>query len=168
MLGNSAGATAAGSALARRPDLFGAAVLEVPITDLIRAPLFRGGSGWTDTFGSPEVEAEFRALLSYSPYHNVDPKICYPPTFIAAGDEDVTAVPMHAYKLTAAFQRSARSCGPEDGSSPRALLRMDWGTDHGSNKPESNRLAEWTAELTFLMEVLRIDAYAPLRAHPDP
>jgi hypothetical protein len=159
VLGNSAGATAAGGAFALRPELFGAAVLEVPLTDLIRAPLFQGGTGWTGTFGSPDDEAEFRALLSYSPYHNLDPGRCYPPVFIAAGDEDVTAVPLHAYKLTAALEHAAAAC--DSGAGPNVLLRVDWGTDHGANKPQSNRLAEWAAELTFLFDALETGPPAP-------
>lgn len=153
--GNSAGATVVGGALMKRPDLFGAVIMEVPITDMLRAIKFKGGDGWVSTFGTPEIEEEFHALRSYSPYHTVNPEACYPPVFIAAGDKDVTAVPMHAYKLTAALQFAQESC---QDASP-IILRVDWGTDHGQNKPETNRQAEYVAELTFLHYALKLDIY---------
>ncbi|MEN8145820.1 MAG: prolyl oligopeptidase family serine peptidase [Gemmatimonadota bacterium] len=148
--GNSAGATVGGGALTQRPDLFGAAILEVPITDMLRAVTLHGGTGWINTFGTPTIESEFDSLYSYSPYHKAVPGVCYPPVFIAAGDLDVTAVPSHAYKMTAALQHANKSCEQEN----PILLRVDWGTDHGANKPQSNREAEYVAELTFLAEVL--------------
>ncbi|MBZ0114900.1 MAG: prolyl oligopeptidase family serine peptidase [Thermoanaerobaculia bacterium] len=151
VFGNSAGATAAGGAMALRPKLFGAGIYEVPVADLLGASRFKGGKDWLDTFGTPDNEAEYRAMRSYSPYQNIDPNSCPIPSFIAAGDQDVTAVPMHAYKLTAALQWATRSCAEDP---PPVLLRMDWGTDHGANKPVPNRLAEQAAELAFLSEVL--------------
>jgi prolyl oligopeptidase len=150
--GNSAGATAAGGALGLRPELFAAGIFEVPVTDLVRAEHFHGGPGWVDTFGTIENEAELKAILSYSPYQQIAPERCYPPVLIAAGDQDVTAVPMHAYKLTAALQHANRACGHP------VLLRMDWGTDHGQNKPLTHLREERAAELAFLSAVLPFPA----------
>lgn len=152
VFGNSAGATAAGGSLGLRPELFAAGIFEVPVADLVRAEHFRGGSGWVDTFGTIENEAELEAILSYSPYQQITPDRCYPPVLVAAGDQDVTAVPMHAYKLTAALQHANATCGRP------VLLRMDWGTDHGQNKPMTNLREERAAELAFLSAVLPFPA----------
>jgi len=147
---NSAGTVAAGAALLARPELFGAALLEVPISDIVRATSLPGGEGWGAELGAPTGRAELDRVLSYSPYHLALAARCPPPTLVTAGDLDTTAVPSHAYKLAAALARAGEGC---ERRSP-ALLRVDWGTDHGANKPEPQRRAEWAAELAFLDAVM--------------
>ncbi len=160
---NSAGSVAAVGALIRRPELFGAAVLEVPIADLLRATDLPGGQAWVDEVGAPVTRADADRLLELSPYHRVDARTCYPPTLITAGDLDTTAVPSHAYKLAAALQHANASCAQP---SP-VLLRVDWGSDHGANKPEPQRRAEWTAEVAFLARVLGLREARGARGRAD-
>lgn len=81
------------------------------------------GPQWRSQLGSVENEAEFRALLGYSPLHNVEPERCYPPTLVTPGEWDETTPPLHAYKFVATLQ-AAKGCNEP------ALLRASWGAGH--------------------------------------
>lgn len=140
--GNSAGGVAVGGAITQRPDLFGVAVIEVPLADLAR--LHTHTSWLTPEFGDPTDPEDLRAMLSYSPFHSVRPGVKYPATLITAGDEDRVAPPWHAYKLTAALQAAQPRSRPH-------LIRIDWGTGHGGEKSQAQRVGEWTDELAFML-----------------
>jgi hypothetical protein len=52
--GGSASAPRAAAAIVQRPELVGASLLDIPVFDLIRFPLFTGGNRWIPDFGSPD------------------------------------------------------------------------------------------------------------------
>jgi prolyl oligopeptidase len=107
--GGSLSASLAAAALNQRPDLFGAAVIDRPVLDLLRYDRFTGGAYWAGELGAPSDAASFEVLRRLSPYHNIRAGACYPPTLVMSGDRDQTAVPAHAYKYVAALQH-AQSC----------------------------------------------------------
>lgn len=107
--GWSAGAVVAGAAIVQRPDLFRAALLSNPTLDQLRYHLFGAGAGWISEYGSPNDPDEARALLAYSPYHNLRSGTCYPAVLVTVGELDDTAVPSHGYKFVAAAQ-AAQGC----------------------------------------------------------
>ena len=51
--------------------------------------------------------SEFKALLEYSPYHNIRPGVCYPATLVTTADTDDRVVPGHSFKFAAALQNGA-------------------------------------------------------------
>lgn len=108
----------------QRSDLFGGGIAANPIADLIRFPQFDGGARWLEEFGSPADSLEFEALLSWSPYHNIEEGVCHPRMLVVVGEKDATAMPAHGYKYVAALQRAQRCDEP-------ILLWMDWGGGHG-------------------------------------
>jgi prolyl oligopeptidase len=110
--GSSNGGLTAGALLTRRPDLLCAAALGVPILDMVRFPLFGEGKSWTGEFGSPENPEELRALLGYSPYHNVRARTPYPAVIIHSTENDDRVGPVHARKMTAALQDATSSNNP--------------------------------------------------------
>ncbi|ANL89000.1 prolyl endopeptidase [Rhizobium leguminosarum bv. phaseoli CCGM1] len=69
--GYSTGGLMVGAVVNQRPDLFAAALPSVGVMDMLRFDKFTDGALWVREYGSPEREADFRNLLSYSPYHNV-------------------------------------------------------------------------------------------------
>lgn len=145
--GSSAGGAVVGAALVQRPDLFGAVVLDYPVLDMLRYDRFTGAHRWRSEYGTTANAAEFRALLAYSPVHNVRPGVCYPPTLVAPGERDEITPPLHAYKFVAALEH-AQSCDEP------ILLRVSWGAGHSSGATLEDSIDTWADQLAFLYQVL--------------
>ena len=133
--GRSNGGLLVTACLVQRPDLFGAAVAMVPVTDMLRYHRFTAGRYWTAEWGSADDgPVQFEYLHAYSPLHNVTPA-AYPPTLVTTGDTDDRVVPLHAYKFVATLQAAVGGSGP-------ALLRVDRRAGHGLGKPISKLIDE--------------------------
>src|SRR5262249_60227312 len=100
-------------------------------------------------FGSPDDPKEFRALLAYSPYHNVKKGTKYPPTLVTTGDTDDRAAPLHSFKFVAALQHAQAGPAP-------VLLRVEERGGHGGDKPTAKRIEEVADQYVFLARSLRI------------
>jgi prolyl oligopeptidase len=145
--GGSNGGLLVAAVITQRPDLFGACLCEAPMTDMLRFPNFDDGPAAVTEFGSPDNLEEFRALLAYSPYHNVKPGNQYPPTLVSTGDTDDRLVPMHSFKFVAALQFVQTGRNP-------MLLRVEERGGHGGFKPTAKRIEEVTDQFAFLAESL--------------
>ena len=89
----------------QRPDLFGAVVSAVPVTDMLRFPKFTFGINWIPEYGNAEGnEADFKVLLAYSPLHNIRKEVKYPPLLVLTADNDDRVAPAHSYKFVATLQ----------------------------------------------------------------
>jgi prolyl oligopeptidase len=142
--GGSASGALAASAVMQRPDLFGAAVIDIPALDMLRYDqLTPTRHTWTSEMGSISDPDEFKALLAYSPYHNVKPGTCYPPFLTMAGEGDELAPPAHSFKFTAAMQHVQKCEAP-------VLLKVipKAGHSHGTTAEEVART--WADALDFL------------------
>jgi prolyl oligopeptidase len=89
----------------QRPELFRAAVADVPQTDALRYDRGRHNT----QFGTATNPAHFPFLYAYSPQHNVKADACYPATLLTAAMNDDRAPAWMALKYTAAVQ-AAQSC----------------------------------------------------------
>ncbi len=69
--GGSNGGLLVGACMTQRPDLFGACLPAVGVMDMLRFQKFTAGRFWVDDYGSSDNAEEFKALLAYSPYHNL-------------------------------------------------------------------------------------------------
>jgi prolyl oligopeptidase len=141
--GGSNGGLLVGACITQHPDLFGAAVAEVGVLDMLRYPLFTIGWAWTSDFGDPADPEQYRWLRAYSPLHNVRPGACYPPTLLMTGDHDDRVVPGHSLKFAATLQAA------QAGEAP-VLLRVETSAGHGLGKPTTKAIAERTDFLAFL------------------
>lgn len=133
--GGSNGGLLVGAVVNQRPDLFAAALPNVGVLDMLRFDRFTSGQHWIAEYGNPAVEADFRNLLSYSPYHKVRSGLTYPAILATTADTDDRVVPAHSFKYVAALQ--AADLGPR----PR-LLRVDTRAGHGAGKPTQKVIEE--------------------------
>ncbi|MDA2922044.1 prolyl oligopeptidase family serine peptidase [Patescibacteria group bacterium AH-259-L07] len=122
--GWSNGGLLTGAAITQRPELFKAAIVDVPLLDMLRYHKFFRGSRWIPHYGDPDNSEDFRYLIAYSPYHNVKNEKNYPATLFIAAGKDKQVPPLHAYKMTAKLQQAQASENP-------ILLRVDAQADHG-------------------------------------
>jgi prolyl oligopeptidase len=155
--GGSASGVIAAAALIQRPALFGAAVIDIPALDMVRYDRHTGAASWIPEFGSTASVVEFRALRALSPYHNLDPRVCYPPTLVLAGEKDDIAVPSHAYKFIAALQAS-QPCAS------RALLLVAWGAGHTFGSSNEASAENWSRQLAFVSAAVGLDPLPSTRS----
>ena len=148
--GGSNGGLLVGACLVQRPELFGACVPAVGVLDMLRFQKFTIGWAWQEEYGFPEKdETEFAALLKYSPYHNVEKGVCYPPTMVFTGDHDDRVFPAHSFKFAAELQH-------DQGCENPILLRVDIKAGHGAGKPTSKALDEAADRWAFIAKSLGI------------
>ena len=149
--GGSNGGLLVAACMLQRPELFGAVLSRVPVTDMLRYHRFSVGSYWTPEYGDAQANAEhFRFLHAYSPVHNVRPGRAYPAILITTADTDDRVVPMHAKKFAAALQAA-------DGGSAPLLLRVETKAGHGRGKPTSKLINEYADFYGFLYRALGIE-----------
>jgi prolyl oligopeptidase len=153
--GGSNGGLLVGACIAQRPDLFGAALPEVGVLDMLRFHKFTIGHAWTSDYGSAENADEFKALFAYSPLHNLKKGTCYPPTMVMTADHDDRVVPAHSFKFAAALQAAQAADCP----SP-ALIRIESRAGHGAGKPTAKVIEEAGDRWSFLIRALDFSPHA--------
>ena len=149
ILGRSNGGLLVGACLTQRPDLFGAAVPQVGVLDMLRFNRFGQGAGWEGDYGSPQDPAQFKALHAYSPVHNVRAGTHYPATLIVTGDHDTRVMPMHSFKFTAALQAAQAGAAP-------ILLLVDQASGHSGGETVSQAIAQKADIYAFLVKNLNV------------
>jgi prolyl oligopeptidase len=146
--GRSNGGLLVGASITQHPELFGAAVAEVGVMDMLRFHRFTIGWGWTSDYGSAEDPEQYGWLRAYSPLHNIRDGVAYPPTLVTTGDHDDRVVPGHSFKFAAALQAA------QGGDAP-VVIRIDTDAGHGVGKPVSKLIDERSDVLAFLDLTLR-------------
>ena len=136
--GGSNGGLLVGAVMTQRPELFGVAVPQVGVLDMLRYDAFTGGAAWVTEYGASSDTAAFKYLRAYSPLHNVKAGVCYPATLLTTADHDDRVVPSHSYKFAATLQKT-QSAVP-DCTRP-VLLRVEVQGSHGY-RPLDRRIAE--------------------------
>ncbi len=148
IMGGSNGGLLVGACITQRPDLFGAAICLVPVTDMLRFQHFTVGRFWTTEFGNADTSREdFENMYRYSPLHNVRAGTLYPPTLITTADSDDRVAPLHAKKFAATLQEK------QGDQSPTYLL-VEKDAGHGLGKPTSKIIEHQTNIYTFLFKEL--------------
>ncbi len=145
--GGSNGGLLTGAAVTQRPDLFRAAIVAVPLLDMLRYQDFLMARYWVPEYGSAEVPEQFAYLNKYSPYHRIVSGTPYPAVFLTAGENDTRVHAMHARKMAAALQAATSS----DPAERPVLLWVDREAGHGQGKPLNLRLRDAADQRTFLM-----------------
>lgn len=99
--GGSQGGLLVGTAFTQRPDLFNAAVVWIPLFDMLRYHLIGRGASWIGEYGDPRIPEERAWIEPYSPYQKLDEDKDFPaPLFITSTADDRTH-PSHGRKAAA-------------------------------------------------------------------
>ncbi|HEU4852505.1 MAG TPA: prolyl oligopeptidase family serine peptidase [Telluria sp.] len=152
--GGSNGGLLVGAAMTQRPELFGAALPAVGVMDMLRFHKFTIGWAWTSDYGSADNADEFKALVKYSPLHNLKPGTSYPATMVTTADHDDRVVPAHSFKFAAAAQAAQAGAAP-------VLIRIETKAGHGAGKPTTKQIEEVADKWGFLSRALNMGDVAP-------
>jgi len=139
-----------------RPDLYAVAIPRVGVMDMMRYHLFTIGWNWAHDYGTSADSQEMaRYLLGYSPLHTIrNDGTPYPAILVTTADHDDRVVPAHSFKYAATLQQA------DTGDAPK-LIRIDTKAGHGSGKPVSKVIDEWTDIYSFIFRNIgRTPVYA--------
>ncbi len=147
--GGSNGGLLMGAMLTQHPELMKAVVSFVGIYDMLRVELSPNGAFNVPEFGTVKDPDQFKALLAYSPYHNVKDGTKYPAVLFLTGANDPRVDPMQSRKMTARLQAATGSDAP-------ILLRTSATAGHGIGTSLSERVQELTDVYAFLFQQLGV------------
>ncbi len=152
--GISAGGLLIGAVVNMRPDLFQAAVADVPFVDVVGTMMDESIPRTVteyDEWGNPVDDKKVRDYLrSYSPYDNVEARE-YPNMLITAGLND----PRVHYWEPAKWVAKLRVLKTDDNL---LLLRTNFKSGHFGASGRYDYLEEYAFELAFIFDVLDIEA----------
>ena len=87
--GGSNGGLLAGVEFVQHPELWNAALIEVPLLDMIRISKIAAGASWEGEYGSVDKDPAIRAFWEKtSPYQNLSKGVAYPQPFIFTTTKD--------------------------------------------------------------------------------
>ena len=144
IMGGSAGGIFVGRSITERPDLFGAAIDEVPVSDLVRMEFSSNGVPNIPEFGTVKEPDGFKGLLAMSSYHHVKDGVKYPAVLLITGFNDPRVDSWQAGKMAARLQAANASDKP-------ILLRVDYDAGHGFGSTKKSQYEERADLLAFLL-----------------
>ncbi|MBS2020338.1 MAG: S9 family peptidase [Deltaproteobacteria bacterium] len=147
--GRSNGGLLMGASLVQHPELFRAVVSGVGIYDVLRYELSPNGAFNIPEYGTVKNEEQFRAMLAYSPLHNVKDGTAYPAILMTTGANDPRVDPYHSRKMVARLQAATSSEHP-------ILLQQRSDTGHGMGTPLAAEIDETADMLVFLFHELGV------------
>ena len=96
--GGSQGGLLVGTAFTQRPDLFNAAIVAIPLFDMLRYHVIGRGASWIGEYGDPRIAEQRNWIEGYSPYQKIAEGVDYPTPFFWASTADDRTHPAHARK----------------------------------------------------------------------
>jgi prolyl oligopeptidase len=151
IIGASNGGLLTSVMLTQRPELFGAVVSEVPLTDMQRYHKLLAGASWMSEYGDPDNAEDWAALAKFSPFHNVRADAKYPPVFFTTSTKDDRVHPGHARKMVAKLVAL--------GHKPLYYENIEGG--HGGAADIKQRAYVDALVYTFLSKRLGLGSYVP-------
>ena len=154
IMGGSAGGIFVGRAITDRPELFGAAVDQVPVSDLMRAEFSANGVPNIPEFGTVKTEEGFKGLFAMSSYHWVKDGVKYPAVLLTTGFNDPRVDSWEAGKLAARLIAASTSGRP-------ILLRIDFDEGHGMGATKKAQYEERADTFAFLFWQAGVKGFQP-------
>jgi prolyl oligopeptidase len=142
--GTSAGGILIGGAITQRPDLFGAALIRVGVSNTLRAEFEPNGPPNIAEFGTVTQADGFKGLYAMDAYQHVKDGTAYPAVLLTGGINDPRVDPAQPAKMTARLQAATSSGKP-------VLLRVDYDAGHGMGSTRSQHDLEYADEAAFLL-----------------
>ncbi len=151
LTGGSAGGLTVGAVLNMRPDLFAAAILDVPFVDVLNVmldPSLPLTTGEYNEWGNPNEAEEYGWIRAYDPYYNLADRD-YPAMLLttAVGDEQVR------FWEVAKYVARIRALNGDD---LLLLLHTDMDSGHGGDSGRHERYRAWAMRYAFLLGALGI------------
>ncbi|MAG65817.1 MAG: peptidase S9 [Pseudomonadales bacterium] len=147
--GGSAGGLLIGNVINQRPELFRAAVADVPFVDVwntMNNPELPLTIGEYEEWGDPSDPKVAARIKGYAPYENVRPQ-AYPAMLVTAGYHDVRVQYWEAAKWVARLRATRSNDEP-------LLLRTQMSAGHGGASGRYQAMREIAEEYAFLLSVL--------------
>jgi oligopeptidase B len=149
--GGSAGGLLMGAVVNMRPDLFKAAVAQVPFVDVINtmldASLPLTTSEWIE-WGNPNKRGEFSYMNKYSPYDNVKAQ-AYPNMLVQISLNDSQVPYWEGAKFAAKIRAMKTDKNP-------LLVKVNMGAGHGGSSGRYDKLRESAFDAAFVLTQLGI------------
>jgi len=151
--GGSAGGELVGAAIIQAPQLWGAAVLDVPFVDVLNtmldADLPLTPLEWPE-WGNPiESREAFEHIRSYSPYDNIQARD-YPPMLVTGGLND----PRVTYWEPAKWTAKMRALKTDDNE---LLMKINMGAGHAGKSGRYDSFYEFAEQIDFILHHLDVD-----------
>jgi prolyl oligopeptidase len=144
IMGGSNGGLLMGVMLNQHPEMINAAVVQVPLLDMLRYDQLLAGASWVDEYGSPSNPEERAFLETITPYQNLRRRDDFPLPFVLTSTKDDRVHPGHARKYVARLQ--------ELGMPVLYYENIDGGHSAAANLNEAARRR--ALEYTYLMQRL--------------
>ena len=125
--GSSAGGILIGRAMTERPELFAAAINNVPVSNPLRGENRPNGEADAKEFGTVKDSAEAMGLIEMDAYLHVKAGINYPAVIAVGGINDTRVPVWQPAKFVAALQHANASSRP-------VLLIINYDSGHGSDE----------------------------------
>ncbi|ANP44673.1 prolyl oligopeptidase family serine peptidase [Candidatus Viadribacter manganicus] len=101
IMGGSNGGLLMGVMLNQHPEMINAAVVQVPLLDMLRYDQLLAGASWVDEYGSPSNREERAFLETITPYQNLRRRDDFPLPLVVTSTKDDRVHPGHARKYVA-------------------------------------------------------------------
>ncbi|MBC9741742.1 S9 family peptidase [Pseudomonas syringae pv. syringae] len=149
--GGSAGGLLIGAVLNQRPELFKAAIAEVPFVDVLNTmldPDLPLTVTEYDEWGNPQEPEVYARIKAYAPYENVTAQ-AYAAMLVIAGYNDSRVQYWEAAKWVAKLRATKTDDNP-------LLLKTELGAGHGGMSGRYQGLRDVALEYAFIFKVLQI------------
>ncbi len=144
IMGGSNGGLLMGVMLNQHPEMVRAAVVQVPLLDMLRYDQLLAGASWVDEYGSPSDPEERAFLERITPYQNLRVRDDFPLPLVLTSTKDDRVHPGHARKYVARMT--------ELGMPVLYYENIDGGHSAAANLNEAARRR--ALEYTYLMQRL--------------